>query len=216
MTIDTNASETAAAYIPSAEEWGRMHSDWFSKLVDLLKWYHCKHDREDAVQEAFLRLMPGRKDGIKAIPRTSNEWFFKILGEARGILSHENRRMKRFVYASQNADEDGTGVNPIERIPDERSQAAFDAMDTDILVMAARDTFNEICSKAGVSDTNKEAYWRRYLDGEGTQSVTRDLGIKSNNLYQIGNRIGRLISSSSAKDIFEKRLADLASQGLAA
>lgn len=83
--------ENEMKFLPTADQWGAFYAQWKDALEWRLRGLGCPADREDAVMEAFQKVM-----GLSArwhvssplAPRTSAAWFGYLYWQAKGILSH--------------------------------------------------------------------------------------------------------------------------------
>ncbi len=78
-------------FVPTLERWAELYSQWFKLLVRALGMYASKPDCEEAVQEAFLKVMgfsPNLKLRKPLEPKTLEKWYGFLWWHARGILAH--------------------------------------------------------------------------------------------------------------------------------
>ena len=88
-------------FIPSLESWGELYTQWYDQLVKALVWFAsaAMSDVEDAVQEAFLKIMglsPNLKLQKPLEPKTLKQWYGFVWWQARSILSHMSIRAAKF------------------------------------------------------------------------------------------------------------------------
>lgn len=79
---------------PSRSLWADYYKKYRKTLVGKLNSSFCFADREDAVEEAFNKLMnkkPVEAYGDK-MPDTEVRWFWALYWQARAFLSHQNER----------------------------------------------------------------------------------------------------------------------------
>ena len=73
-----------------------MHEKFFAPLVNSLNHAYSFADREDAVEEAFYKLMFKKdRDAYAKEPETESDWFHALRWQARAELSHRRERAER-------------------------------------------------------------------------------------------------------------------------
>ncbi len=78
---------------PDAAAFGAMHEKFFELLVNSLNHAYSFADREDAVEEAFYKLMFKKdRDAYEKEPETESDWFYALRWQARADLSHRRER----------------------------------------------------------------------------------------------------------------------------
>ena len=86
-------STTIVSY-PTPAKWADYYERFRSSLVNRLSSRYCIADREDAVEEAFHKLM--HKKDVAAygdrLPRTESDWYWNLHWQARSFLSHIKSR----------------------------------------------------------------------------------------------------------------------------
>jgi DNA-directed RNA polymerase specialized sigma24 family protein len=85
---------TTPMAFPNRETWGKLYGKFRLPLVNRLSSRYSYADREDAVEEAFHKLMH-KKDmtayGAK-LPQTEMDWYWNLHWQARSFLSHIKSR----------------------------------------------------------------------------------------------------------------------------
>ena len=78
---------------PDSAAFGVMHEKFFEPLVNSLNHAYSFADREDAVEEAFYKLMFKKdRDAYEKEPETKSDWFYALRWHARAELSHRRER----------------------------------------------------------------------------------------------------------------------------
>lgn len=170
---------------PTSEKWGEFYAAWFDSLVESLGTMHSACDREEAVANAFVKLMGYSEEDYASVPDTEKDWWGCIRWQAKADLSHVyESRVTREKYHKLATDErqlmGGNGVS-------------YCGIDSEVGGKAAFETLYGLCREAKMKPENVEAYVRWYLNGENSDEVSRDLGITVNNLYMIRFRIEKLL-----------------------
>lgn len=81
---------------PDSVAFGGMHEKFFEPLVNSLNHAYSFADREDAVEEAFYKLMFKKdRDAYEKTPETESDWFYALRWQARAELSHRRERAER-------------------------------------------------------------------------------------------------------------------------
>lgn len=86
-------------FIPTEEEWGELYALWFKKLTKAIARYTSWLMAEEAVQEAFLKVMGLSRTlhlSKEITARTIGEWYSFVLWQARGVLSNMRAKSARF------------------------------------------------------------------------------------------------------------------------
>lgn len=81
---------------PDSAAFGAMYEKFFGLLVNSLNHAYSFADREDAVEEAFYKLMH-KKDrfSYEKEPETEKDWFYALRWQARAALSHSRESAER-------------------------------------------------------------------------------------------------------------------------
>ncbi len=85
---------TTIVSYPTPSKWADYYERFRSSLVNSLSSRYCIADREDAVEEAFHKLM--HKKDVAAygdrLPQTESDWYWNLHWQARSFLSHIKSR----------------------------------------------------------------------------------------------------------------------------
>ena len=96
---------------PTCAEWAEYYGKFREALVASLSGKFCLADREDAVEEAFHKLM--HKKDVEAygenVPKTEAEWYWNLRWQARSFLSHMQERVVRHAKYVERASKDLSG-----------------------------------------------------------------------------------------------------------
>ena len=93
MTLDS----TTVVPFPDSAAWAAIYAKMRRPLVNSLNRDYCLADREDAVEEAFHKLMH-KKDAEaygENMPQTEADWFGALRWQAKSFLSHMKERSAR-------------------------------------------------------------------------------------------------------------------------
>lgn len=187
--------DSADIGILSEKRWGEYFAIWFDRIVEILGKRHERFDREDAVMQAFAKLM-ARGVEWKGAPRSEKDLFGCVLWQARGALSHSYEKKDIEIRHAKNAVVEGfVGAGTL----------SYCRMDEEIRYAAAFAAFHELCDEAGMKPRNVDAYCRCYLFGEATDVVAKELGMTANNIHQIKSRIERLLAAKGRKCYLKHR-----------
>jgi len=171
--------------MPDSDDWAIYFSQWFEALVDALGAKHDRFDREDAVMQAFLKIM-ARGEEWTGAPDTEKELFGCLLWQAKGALSHNYEKKEIETRHATSAVADGFFNS---------GSGARCRIDHEIMKNAAFATLQELCELSGMKSKNIDAYRRCYLDCEPTEQVAKELGMTANNIHQIKSRIEKLLKT---------------------
>ena len=81
---------------PDSAAWAVFYEKFFGPLVNSLNRAYGLADREDAVGEAFYKLMFKKdRDAYAKVPETESDWFHALRWQARAELSHRRERDER-------------------------------------------------------------------------------------------------------------------------
>ena len=184
ITLD----DTTIIPFPNEAVWAIFHTKFSKPLVEITSRYSITvADAEDAVEEAFYKLMH-KKDpdawGDK-MPQTEKSWFWALYWQARSYLSHLKDRSE--VHARY-----------VQLIAPELKEAFAsghqgEEMDGDILARALERALKTLKSEQDISRRNLEIYVSRMMYGVAAKEVAKKYNIKANNVDQITWRVGRLI-----------------------
>lgn len=172
---------------PSCSVWEEYYRKFRGALVGKLNSAYCLADREDAVEEAFNKLM-NRKDpeayGDK-MPDTESKWFWALYWQARSFLSHQNERFQRHAkYVEEMAKElEGDFAPGFQGL----------AMDNDVRAYALVKALDAFRKDHDVSRRNFEVYIASALKKLSSKAIAEKYGISENNVYVIKFRVGKLL-----------------------
>lgn len=195
-----NLDDTTIILFPMMAVWAMMHAKFFRPLVEMVCRYSINiADAEDAVEEAFYKLMY-KKDldayGDK-MPKTEKDWFWAIFWQARSYLSHLKDRC-------------GVHAKYVMFIAPELQDAFAsdhqgEEMDGDIRARALVRALETFKAEQDVSRRNLEIYVSRMMYGVPAKEVAKKHGITANNVDQITWRVGRLVRKHGPRH-FEEAL----------
>ena len=196
---------TPVAY-PNREVWGKLYAKFFLPLVNSLGSRYSYADREDAVEEAFHKLMhlKSREAYGENLPDTETKWFSALYWQARSKLSHLRERFERH-------------AEYVERAAQELSElfvCGFQGMmmDSELKSRALVRALEMFREEQDVSRRDLAVYVRR-MSGESAKAVASRYGITSNNVDQIKYRLGILLRKHGP-DCFRRALrAEACSSG---
>ena len=183
MTVKLNATDKIR--FPTMEVWARFFKDWSESLIEGLGNQHDLMDRQDAVSNAFVKLM--FKKGIEDyghIPETESDWYGCIKWQAKSFLKRG--------YDSKATWEKYHKAATFERLINAPA-VSYCNIDREVRDAALHQTLREVCKEAKMKDVNVEAYVRWYLNGEDSAEVAEELGTNPNNLHAIRFRVEKLL-----------------------
>ena len=183
---------------PDSAAFGAMHKKFFEPLVNSLNHAYSFADREDAVEEAFYKLMfKKERDAYEKEPETESDWFYALRWQARAELSHRRERAERHAKyveeaAKALADVFACGHQGEDMDAEIRSRALVRALemfrkDQDV---ARRDL--EIYTGIETGEVSGRELATRYR-------------LTSDNVYVIKYRVGRLLRKHGPR-CFERAL----------
>ena len=190
--------ETTVIGFPTTDEWASLYQKLRKTLVSSLSNKYCLADREDAVEEAFHKLMH-KKDyeayGDKK-PQTEADWFWQLRWQARSFLSHMKDFAERHAKYIERAAEDMLGM-----------VAAVQGLELDSATCrhALAKALATFCKEQDISSRDLDIYKRVALRNEPIKSVSRRFLVTENNVYQIKFRIKNLLRKHGP-DCFRRAL----------
>ena len=190
--------DTTPVAFPDRETWGKFYEKFCPQLVNSLNHKYSYADREDAVEEAFYKLMhlKDREAYGENNPDTEAKWFNALYWQARSKLSHMRERFERHAEYVEKAAEELSGA------------FAFGfqgmAMDSELKSRALVCTLEMFREEQDVSRRDLAVYIRR-MHGESAKAVASRYGITSNNVDQIKYRMGILLRKHGPR-CFERAL----------
>ena len=127
---------TTIVSYPTTAKWADYYGRFRGSLVTSLNGRYCVEDREDAVEEAFHKLMH-KKDMTaygEMLPQTEADWYWNLHWQARSFLSHLKSRSDlhaKYVETMSKELEDAfiTGLQGIALDSKIRSEALVKALE---------------------------------------------------------------------------------------
>lgn len=165
-------------FVPTLERWADFYAKWRESLAKSLGKCASPADCEDAVHQAFLKVMglsPNLKLDKELEPKTTGKWYGFMKWQARGVLSNIHGKASKF-----------------EPLPDDIPCGGFSSrMDRSFLRRAVRVAAWEACRKRSNAVAKYRAFVLFVLEersaAEVVEAVPETLNV--NNLYQICDRI---------------------------
>ena len=184
---------------PDSAVWANFYGKFRDALVKSLNSGYCLADREDAVEEAFHKLMhkKDREAYGEKLPKTEEEWFHNLRWQARAYLSHlKDRRELHAKY-----------VETMAKVLADVFACGHqgESMDEGIITRALVRTLEILREEQDVPRRALDIFVRLQMNGESVRSVADRYGIEENNVYQIKFRTGRILHKYGPK-CFEKAL----------
>ncbi len=190
-------SDTVVPF-PDSAAFGVMHEKFFETLVNSLNHAYSFADREDAVEEAFYKLMFKKdRDAYEKEPETESDWFHALRWQARAELSHRRENAEchaRYVEeaAKALADVFACGHQGEEMDAETRSRALARALET-------------FRKEQDVSRRDLEIYTGIETGEVSGRELATRYHITSDNVYVIKYRVGRLLRKHGPR-CFERAL----------
>jgi len=194
----TNKTTKNAPFIPTEAQWAGLYAKWSEKLAKSLWAFGNAHECREAVHEAFLKAM-GLSDHLQLhdelTPKVEGCWYGFLRNQAKGILSNYHRRSGRFEPLKE--------YGLTEEDDEPAAEADFEASDRAELREKVRQTVADVCRRAGVNEGHLHAFALFVLGEADGSDVVRTVPelLNTNNLYQVKNRIMKLLGKFS--DRFE-------------
>lgn len=183
---------------PDSAAFGAMHEKFFAPLVNSLNHAYSFADREDAVEEAFYKLMfKKERDAYEKEPETEKDWFYALRWQARAALSH--RRESAECHA---------------RYVEEAAKALADvfacghqgeSMDADIHARALARALETFRKEQDVSRRDLDIYVGIETGEASGRELAARYRLTSDNVYVIKYRVGRLLRKHGPR-YFERAL----------
>ncbi len=171
-------SKSKEKFIPTKEQWGELYALWFKLLTKSLARYTSWSTAEEAVQEAFLKVM-GISETLhlskELTARTVGEWYSFVFWHARGVLSNIRAKSARFCPLDETL-----SYSP-----------AVWGKSKEYLRYVVRAAVWKACQKSRDPETQYKAFVKFELEGCSAKEVVEALPEvrNANNLYQMSNRI---------------------------
>ncbi len=184
---------------PDTIIWGTYYEKFCKPLVASLNNRYTLADREDAVEEAFHKLMHKKDRDAYGdnMPRTEKDWFYALRWQARSYLSHMKDRGEihaRYVEEASKelADVFADGHQGEEEDAKVRFRALVFALE---LLREEQD----------ISRRDLSIYLAFQMRGESAKVVGERHGVSANNATVIKFRIGRILRKHGPR-CFERAL----------
>lgn len=178
--------------------WAELYEKFRAKLINSLSHKYSYADREDAVEEAFYKLMhlKDREAYGENLPDTEAKWFGALYWQARSKLSHMRERFERHAEYVEKAAKELAGL----------FACGFQgmAMDSDLKSRALVRALEMFREEQDVPRRDLSIYIRR-MYGESAKDIASRYGITSNNVDQIKYRMGILLRKHGPR-CFERAL----------
>jgi len=178
--------DTIAIGFPSYVEWIMLYNALRLPLVNSLSKSYSYADREDAVEEAFHKLM--HKKDVEAygdkLPQTEEDWFWQLRWQARSYLSHMKDHAMCHAKYIERASREMFGMI-----------AAVQGLDLDRAAYrnALAKALEIFCREQDISRRNICIYMRVAIRNESAKFVSRLFNVTENHIYQIKFRIKNLL-----------------------
>jgi len=169
--------------LPSREMWGNMYAEFRDKLVASLSRYYSLQDREDAVEEAFHKLMYKKlaESYGNAMPSSAEEWYGNLRWQAKAWLSHQKGRLgvhAKYVDWLVKEIEDSV-------LPDTRTYTLTDEDHREAIVRCVRKALRD----QDVSYRDVRIFMALAVGLHSTDEIAARYNIKPNHVYQIKFRV---------------------------
>ena len=183
---------------PDRAAFGAMYEKFFEPLVNSLNHAYSFADREDAVEEAFYKLMFKKdRDAYEKVPETESDWFHALRWQARAELSHRRERDERHAKnveeaAKALADVFACGHQGEEMDAELRSRALVRALET-------------LRKEQDISRRDLDIYTGIETGEVSGHELATRYHTTSDNVYVIKYRVGRLLRKYGPR-CFERAL----------
>ena len=183
---------------PDRAAFGAMYEKFFEPLVNSLNHAYSFADREDAVEEAFYKLMFKKdRDAYAKAPETESDWFYALRWQARAELSHRRERAERHAKyveeaAKALADVFACGHQGEEMDAEIRSRALVRALET-------------LRREQDISRRDLDIYTGIETGEVSGRELATRYHTTSDNVYVIKYRVGRLLRKYGPR-CFERAL----------
>ena len=162
---------------PDSAAFGAMHEKFFEPLVNSLNHAYSFADREDAVEEAFYKLM------FKKEPETEKDWFYSLRWQARAELSHRREHAERHARYVEEAAKALTDVFACGHQGEE--------MDAGIRSRALIRALKTLRKEQEISRRDLDIYTAIETGEASGRELAARYGLTSDNVYVIKYRVGR-------------------------
>ena len=187
-----------AVPFPDSAAWAAFYEKFFGPLVNSLNRAYGLADREDAVGEAFYKLMfKTDRDAYAKAPETESDWFYALRWQARAELSHRRERDERHAKyveeaAKALADVFACGHQGEEMDAELRSRALVRALET-------------LRKEQDISRRDLDIYTGIETGEVSGRELATRYHTTSDNVYVIKYRVGRLLRKYGPR-CFERAL----------
>ena len=182
MTFDS----TTVIPFPDSAAWAANYAKMRRPLVNSLNHDYCLADREDAVEEAFHKLMH-KKDAEaygENMPQTEADWFGALRWQAKSFLSHMKERSARHAkYVERAAKDVFAAFAPVQGF----------SLDAEARRRALVRALEILRAEQDISRRNLEVYVNLETGSESVKSLCARHKITENNAYAIRFRMKNLL-----------------------
>ena len=191
--------EIAEVPFPDTLVWGEYYEKFCKPLVASLDNRYMLADREDAVEEAFYKLMHKKDRDAYGdnMPRTEKGWFYALRWQARSYLSHMKDRGKLHARYVEEASKELADM-----FVDGRQGEVGDA---EVRSRALALALEILRAEQDISRRDLSIYLAFRMRGENAKVVGVRHGVSSNNATVIKFRIGRILRKHGPR-CFERAL----------
>lgn len=185
MTLD----DVTILEFPNSDTWAGFYAKFRTKLVNGLNSSYSLADREDAVEEAFHKLMhkKDREAYGEKMPLTEADWYWNLHWQARSHLSHLKDRIDRHAKYI----EEMSGVLA-GAFAGGHCGAGIDAATRTRALARALDALRRDQDK-DISRRDLVIYIGLAARGLSAATLAKRFNTNANNVYQIKFRVGSLI-----------------------
>ena len=183
MTLD----DVTILEFPNSDTWAGFYAKFRTNLVKGLNGSYSLADREDAVEEAFYKLMhkKDREAYGEKMPQTEADWYWNLHWQARSHLSHLKDRIDR-------------RAKYVEEMSGILAGAFADGycgagLDGGTLTRALARALDALRRDQDISRRDLTTYIGLATRGLSAATLSRRFGTTANNVYQIKFRVGNLI-----------------------
>ena len=178
-------SETIIPF-PNLYDWAVFHKKFFKTLVNMLSKAYSLCDREDAVEEAFVKLMYKKpRDTYDKEPETEKDWFYTLHWQSRAALSHRRESDERRTRLADEVAKEMAGMVEAGR--------QGEAMDAAIRSDALARALAIFCGEHDVSRRDIAIYVGAETRSASTGELAARFGTTAGNVYVIKSRVGKLL-----------------------
>jgi len=184
---------------PDSATWAGFYAKFRDKLVNSLSGRYCIADREDAVEEAFHKLMY-KKDMAaygERLPQTEADWYWNLHWQARSFLSRITERNERHSRYEEEMSKVLAGIFACGH--------QGEGMDADIRAHALVRALETFRKDQDVSRRDLAIYVGIETGAVSGQELAKRYRLTSDNVYVIKYRIGRLLRKYGPR-CFERAL----------